>query len=73
MSNEFIQDLEELYKGKPFLTIQEVAQFLECAEQVVYRWTRRPTRISVGKTLRFPRWVFLRWLANEQMMDGRLA
>jgi excisionase family DNA binding protein len=67
-----LDDVDELFKGKPFLSLSEVAQLLSCAEEVVYNWTRRPDlkkrppKITVGKEVRFPKREFLRWLAQEQ-------
>ena len=72
MTDTLLQEIEELFKGKPFLTIEDVTQLLTCDEEVVYNWTkrsdpkRRPPRIIVGKDLRFPKREFIKWLAEDQ-------
>jgi predicted DNA-binding transcriptional regulator AlpA len=71
MMDTLAQDVEEMYKGRAFLTPEEVSQLLSCDEKVVYNWIkradpkRRPPRIVVGKSLRFPKREFIRWLGTE--------
>ena len=73
LKSAFIHESAEHFKSKVFLTIQDVAQLLDCPEQVVYHWTRRadpkrrPPRLIVGKSIRFPKSTFLLWLADEQI------
>jgi len=72
MSDSILQEIDELYKGRPFLTISEVAQLLGCPEKVVYNWTRRndiskrPPKLTVGRTIGFPKRGFVEWLMKEQ-------
>jgi predicted DNA-binding transcriptional regulator AlpA len=71
MSDLLLQEVNERFPEKAFLTLSEVAQFLDCSENVIYNWTkrsdpkRRPPRIIVGKTLRFPKRDLVRWLVEE--------
>ena len=66
------KEVNEKFPGKIFLTIQEAAELLGCKEMVIYNWTRRPNpkrrppKIIVGKSIRFPRKAFLGWLVGEQ-------
>lgn len=68
MTNESIDTLGT----KQFLTVEDVCTLLECSPKVIYNWTKRsdakkrPPRIIVGKSIRFPKSEFLRWLMNEQ-------
>ena len=71
-----LSELNELFKGKIYLSIQDVSSLLGCEPQIVHNWTRRsdprrrPPRILVGKELRFPRREFAKWLATEQISSG---
>ena len=71
MYESMIQDVEQMFQGKAFLTVAEVAQFMRCTEEVVYNLTRRPNpkrrppNIGVGKEIRFPKRPFAQWLADE--------
>jgi predicted DNA-binding transcriptional regulator AlpA len=71
--NETIRELSERYPNKIFLTLEEVAALVECTPRTVYNWTKRadaskrPPRISIGKSLRFPKNEFLRWLFTNEM------
>lgn len=72
MIETILQDLNEVFQGKAFLTVQDVMQLLDCSEDVVYNWTKRsnpklrPPRVIAGKAIRFPKREFARWLAEEQ-------
>ncbi len=72
MDESIIQDLEKEFQGKVFLKIEDVSVLLGCTKKVVYNWTRRvdrerrPPRVSVGKTILFPKKEFIRWLVREQ-------
>jgi len=76
MTDTLTQEIDEIFKGKPFLTLGDVSQLLGCDVQIVHNWTRRsdprkrPPRIMVGKELRFPRREFVRWLVTEQLSSG---
>jgi predicted DNA-binding transcriptional regulator AlpA len=74
-------EMNELYKEKLFLTMEDVTSLLSCSKTVVYNWAKRmdpkkrPPRIIVGKEVRFPKREFLKWLMDEQggaRMDGRM-
>lgn len=71
MSKEFVQELDEIFKGKPFLTVEDVTSLLSCEDTTIQNWCkrsdpqRRPPRIFIGKEVRFPKRDFLRWLASE--------
>ena len=71
MYESLLQSADELFPGKAFLTMEEVAKFLGCEEQVIFNWTKRPNlqkrppRLIVGKSIRFPKKDFVRWLASE--------
>jgi len=72
MDDSFIESLEELFRDKLLLTVQDICQGLGCAETVVYNWMkradadRRPPKLRVGQEMKFPRGPFVRWLAKEQ-------
>lgn len=76
MFESLLQEVNEQYQNKAFLTMEEVAQFLNCGEQVIYNWSkrpdpkRRPPRLMVGKSIRFPKRDFVRWLADELIQEG---
>ena len=67
-----MQEIDALFPGKIFLTLEDVANLLSCSPKVIYNWTkrsnpiRRPPRLLVGKELRFPKREFVRWLSEEQ-------
>ena len=66
------KEVNEKFPGKVFLTIQEASELLGCNEMVIYNWTRRPNpkkrppKIVVGKSIRFPKRAFLDWLVGDQ-------
>ena len=72
MSRSVLEELEEQFRGKIFLTMQDVVNLLECSEGTVYNWVRRrnhkrrPPRIVVGREVRFPTKAFLAWLLTVQ-------
>lgn len=76
MEEALILEFESRFAGKVFLTLTDLTQLLECSEKVIYNWTkradasRRPPRIVVGKSIRFPKREFARWLAAEQGSKG---
>lgn len=73
MFETLLEGAEQAFPKKTLLTIDEIAQFLDCEPDVVYNWTRRsdparrPPKIIVGKEVRFPKKDFFRWLANDQV------
>jgi excisionase family DNA binding protein len=76
MGDSILEELNEIFKGQAFLTVENIATLLNCPEQVIYNWTkrsdpkRRPPRIIVGKSIRFPKRDFAKWLAAEQSAVG---
>lgn len=70
MTETLIQEIDEIYKGKPLLTLDDLSQLLGCSRKVVYNLTRavdpklRPPMIQVGKTILFPKREFFHWLAE---------
>ena len=76
MFESLMQEVEQLFPSNAFLTIEQVTKLLNCSEKVVYNWnkrpdpTRRPPKLAVGKSIRFPKTEFVRWLANE-LSQGR--
>lgn len=72
MTECLLEEIDTLFKDQAFLTMEDVSKLLSCDEQVIYNWTkrmdpkRRPPRIIVGKSIRFPKREFIRWLAKEQ-------
>ena len=76
MSETFIQEIDELYKGKPFLTLDDLSLVLGCSRKVVYNLTRaadlksRPPLMRVGKAILFPKKEFFRWLAETHGKPG---
>ena len=74
MIETLLQDTESLLKDKAFLTVDEVADLLSCDKKVVHNWTRRkdskrrPPRLALGKTIRFPKTAFVQWLLKENQI-----
>jgi excisionase family DNA binding protein len=75
MTESLIKDMELTLKDKPLLSIEDVAQLMGCSIKVVYNWTRRndplkrPPRLVIGRTVRFPRTEFIQWLVREQSRE----
>jgi hypothetical protein len=75
--SELILMADEVFPRKAVLTLQEVADFLQCEPRIIQNWTRRadakrrPPRITVGKELRFPKREFLSWLAQDQGLNTK--
>lgn len=71
MYESLLKLAEKVFRDKELLTIEEIAQFLQCDPEVVYNWTRRidskrrPPKLSIGKLIRFPKDDFMKWLAEE--------
>jgi excisionase family DNA binding protein len=76
MQDSMIKEISDLYPGKAFLTIEEVTELLGCSKKVVYNWSRRnslkrrPPRICVGRTIRYPKGEFILWLIREQSVKS---
>lgn len=76
MDEAVFSEVDQIFKNKIYLTIQDVADLLGCDPQIVFNWTRRsdprkrPPRILVGKDVRFPKRDLVRWLAQEQLDSG---
>jgi predicted DNA-binding transcriptional regulator AlpA len=72
MDQSIMSEIEEVFRGKIFLTIADICGVLGCSENVVYNWMkradplRRPPRIKVGQEMKFPRGAFFQWLVKEQ-------
>ena len=72
MLETIMNECDEVFKGKLFLTVEDIMGLLGCDEKTIYNWTkrsnpnRRPPRIIVGKELRFPKKPFLKWLVDDQ-------
>jgi predicted DNA-binding transcriptional regulator AlpA len=72
MTQSILQEMNELFQGRAFLSVEDITQLLNCSEQVIYNWTKRadpkkrPPRVIVGKSIRFPKRDFARWLVEEQ-------
>ena len=75
MFESLFQEFNDAYPQKPFLTIEEIAKLLNCNESVIYNWSKRPDpkkrppRLVVGKSVRFPKRDFTRWLAGELLQE----
>lgn len=76
MDSSLIEYADHLFPKKAVLTVQEVAQFLDCNPDIIYNWikrsdpAKRPPKLIVGKEVRFPKREFLRWLVQEQGNRG---
>jgi excisionase family DNA binding protein len=76
MDEFLIEEINRQYPNKGFLTIEEVASLLDCSKDVIYNWTKRtdpkkrPPRIRVGSSVRFPKMQLAKWLAIEQATEG---
>lgn len=70
--NEILEDINQMFPKKAYLTVEDIMTLLECSSNVIYNWTKRsdrnkrPPRIFVGTEIRFPKRKFLVWLENEQ-------
>jgi hypothetical protein len=77
MFDSLLKDVEVLTKDKAFLTVEDIATILNCEPKVIYNWTKRPNpkkrppKLCIGKSLRFPKTEFVRWLANEGSEGAR--
>lgn len=75
MMEALVAESGDIFPGKAFLTIEDVKELLSCNESTIYNWSRRsdprrrPPRLMVGKSLRFPKQQFLKWLATELKME----
>lgn len=73
---ELQKEIDQLFINKAFLTPADVMELLSCNESVIQSWSKRndsekrPPRIIVGKSVRFPKKDFIRWLVSEQMAKG---
>ena len=69
--DSLMQVADQMFPNKAFLSIEEVAKFLSCSEKIIYNWNkrpdprRRPPRLSVGKSIRFPKKDLMQWLSKE--------
>ena len=72
MFEVILEDLENQFPGRSFLSVQDVCQYLGCDETVVYNWNkrqnlaRRPVALTIGKHLKFQKKLFAQWLSKEQ-------
>lgn len=77
MLESLMEEVNRLFPDKGLLSLDEVCKLLECERHTVYNWTKRskpkkrPPRIIVGKSIRFPKKDFVIWLVNEQSAVGR--
>jgi excisionase family DNA binding protein len=79
MYETLFQEMERLYPQKGLLTVEEICEFLSCDKETVYNWTKRsnrkrqPPRLMIGKTLRFPKKDFAKWLSEEQLRGSMMV
>ena len=72
MYEALMEGAELAFPKKAVLTVEEVAQILDCNPKIIYNWTRRsdpkrrPPKLMIGKEIRFPKREFFRWLAEDQ-------
>ncbi len=72
MDDSFIEYADQMFPKKAVLTMEEVAQFLDCEISIIVNWVKRsdprkrPPKLIVGKEVRFPKREFMRWLVQEQ-------
>ncbi len=72
MVQSLLEAADETFPQKSILTAEDIAKFLDCDPQIIYNWarrsdpTRRPPRLIVGKSIRFPKREFFKWLAVDQ-------
>ena len=70
MFEMLLADFESKCQGKIFLTIEEVANVLDCPKRIIYNWTRRedpklrPPLLQNGKWIRIPVRPFVQWLVQ---------
>jgi hypothetical protein len=71
-TESLLKEMEELFRGKIFITIEDITVLLSCDEKTVINWTkrsdvnRRPPRIYVGNEVRFHKRSFIEWLLIDQ-------
>ena len=72
MFESLLEEVNRMYPNKGVLSMDDVCKLLECEKRTVYNWTRRvdptkrPPRLVIGKTIRFPKVPFIQWLLKEQ-------
>ena len=73
MENDpFVKELEESFRGKVLLSIEDIAQQFGCDVKTVINWTkrldtsRRPPRVILGNEIRFPKKSFIHWFLVDQ-------
>ena len=72
MLEVLVQEIDQMFPGKTWLTMDDICKYLNCDRTVLYNWAkrenpkRRPPRTLIGRDLRFPKRPFLQWLLKEQ-------
>ena len=68
----FVKELEALFQGKVFLTIDDITKAFSCEEKIITNWRkrldakRRPPCIYMGNEVRFPKKPFIHWFLMDQ-------
>ena len=64
-----LQDINSRFPEKAILSLEDIAEFLDCPRKSVYQWTKRPDAqkrlpaLVAGKTIRVPKTALVQWLA----------
>ena len=72
MYESLLDEANRLFPNKGVLSIEEIAQVLDCETVVIYNWTRRsnpdrrPPRLLIGRGFRFTKKEFFKWLSEIQ-------
>jgi predicted DNA-binding transcriptional regulator AlpA len=75
MLETLVAETGDVFPGKAFLTVEDVKSLLSCTESTIYNWSRRadpqrrPPRLMVGKSIRFPKREFFKWLSTELKVE----
>lgn len=72
MKEEIIKQLEKKFPDEVFLTPEDICRLLACKQSTVMNWLRRPEVAKrppsgkLGRMIRFPRDLFVRWLVESE-------
>ena len=71
-----MQEINDCYKGKIFLSVKDVSEILGCSQEDVHNLSRlrrhqkKPPRIMVFNEVRYPKKAFVEWLLLERGLQG---
>ena len=72
MLQALVDFADRTFPNKEILTLMELAQILDCEPHVIQNWvkrsdsSKRPPRLILGNSLKFPKREVLRWVVETQ-------